>query len=364
MASRHLTIAVVAFGLGTGLAAGFFSSRGSLSPQAPEPVFIPAGTAAEPVPPIAEPEIPPQTENALRLVFVGDLMFDRRVAERSRAAGSLAYPLQNVLTATSGPFHGPDLLVGNLEGPLTSKRRPPVKEIDFAFDPAIAGVLKDAGFDAVSQANNHALDQGREGAEESRRLLRAAGIAAFGDQVRDDEASAVAILERGGKKIALVGFNVTDNPLDDRDVAGVLKAVGAVADVVIVFMHWGEEYRAVPDASQTRLARLFVDEGADAVIGAHPHWMQSVGSYKGVPIVSSLGNFVFDQDWSAETNEGLVAELVVTDRVTELRLHPVRIVRSRPALLTGGDRQKRLDRLAGLSDPALSGEIRGGVVRF
>jgi len=297
------------------------------------------------------------------MLFTGDIMLDRNVAARIKKSGTDDYAFQKIRGKENRFFRGQDLVVGNLEGPIASKRQAPNKgEVDFMFDAKFVKVLKAVGFDAVSQANNHASDQGAAAARASAALLTAGGLVPFGDQYGDGPDVAYTIIERRGKKIALVGFDAFTKKLDRQAAGKSLSQARAAADFVVVFVHWGAEYQAKPNKDQVELGRWFVDNGADAVIGSHPHWMQSLGVYKGRPIAYSLGNFVFDQDWSQETDFGLVAGLVLNKRGSELHLFPVKIANSQPALLTGKDRQARLDRLASISDKNLSSQIKQGVL--
>jgi poly-gamma-glutamate capsule biosynthesis protein CapA/YwtB (metallophosphatase superfamily) len=112
----------------------------------------------------------------------------------------------------------------------------------------------------------------------------------------------------------------------------------AGADVVIVFPHWGVEYRAKPTAGQRNLAHLAIDAGADLVIGNHPHWVEGMEVYKGKPIWYALGNFVFDQTWSEPTMEGITLDL--TFRGKELVQ-----VRMRPHLIMGKAQPNFMDPL-------------------
>lgn len=304
--------------------------------------------------------IQPQDKSTM-MVF-GDMMFDRTVATRSK--GDLSYPFKKIIGQEERFFRGQDLLLGNLEGPVTDTRLPPDKgNVDFMFNTTLPEILKRLGFDGVSQANNHAWDQGEAQAKSSASALEKAGLAVFGDQVREDEDSSVAIVERRGRKIALVGFNNTDNPLDRIIAEKTLASARSKADHLVVFMHWGEEYQAKPNKSQIDLAHWFVDQGVDAVIGGHPHWMQSVEVYRGRIIAYSLGNFVFDQDWSKETNQGLAVGLVLEGDASELYLYPVMLEKSQPRLLTAEERVKRLELLADISDASLAGQIKSGVIR-
>ena len=305
-----------------------------------------------------------KTQNTVSLLFLGDMMFDRNVASRSNKIGSLAYPFAKISGKEDRFFMGQDFVIGNLEGPVTDQRRAPDKgEVDFMFNPMIADMLKNVGLDAVSQANNHTLDQGRLGAEQSRQYLDEAGLVAFGDQVNDDTESSLSILESRGKKVAILGFNITDNALNKQDALTALDQAKKRSDFQVVFIHWGAEYQAKPNQSQIDLAHWFIDNGVDAVIGAHPHWMQSVEVYNNTPIVYSLGNFIFDQDWSVETNKGLTVGLVFSEQGSEVYLMPIQITKSQPAILIGAERQDRLKRLAEISDKNLETQILDGVLR-
>jgi AmmeMemoRadiSam system protein B len=302
-------------------------------------------------------------QEKLTLMFFGDIMLDRNVAARSKKSGDLAYPFAKIKGTENRFMYGQDAIIANLEGPVASRRAAPDKgEVDFMFDPAIAPLLKTIGITAVSQANNHTLDQGRAGADESRKLLTEAGLTVFGDQVKDDATSSLAIIESRGQKVALLGFNNTDNPLNKADAEAAIKTAYEQARYVVVYMHWGNEYQSNPSMAQVELAHWFIDLGVDAVIGGHPHWMQSVEVYKNRPIVYSLGNFIFDQDWSVETNYGLLAGLVLSPDGSDVHLFPIQIKQSQPHLLTGTDRQTRLDRLANISDPTLSNQIKSGIL--
>jgi poly-gamma-glutamate synthesis protein (capsule biosynthesis protein) len=307
---------------------------------------------------------PLKKQQTVSLLFVGDMMFDRNVADRIRKSKHAAYAFENIRGTEDRFFRGQDAVIANLEGPVTADRLSPVKSIDFAFDPIILKTLNQVGIDAVSQANNHAMDQGKEGADDSKSRLREAGIIAFGDEVVDDATSSLAVIESRGQKIALLGFNVTDNSINLDDAGIAIKSAKSQAGRVVVFMHWGQEYNAKPDATQTELAHWFIDQGADAVIGSHPHLVQSVEVYNGHPIAYSLGNFIFDQDWSDETNLGLVVGLELSDEGSVLRLFPIKITASQPELLTGDERKERLEALAKISNPELSDQIRAGVIHL
>lgn len=300
---------------------------------------------------------PAEVPSTTTVLFVGDVMLDRTVQSRTVAAKDPSYPFQKL---TAGWLASFDYTVANLEGVVTDKRRPPEKSIDFLFNPSWLDVLKQQGFDAFSQANNHALDQGRAGSDDAHARLAAAGFLTFGDQVNDGDI-ALATTTVKGTKLALLGWNTTDNPLDKTEAESVIKKAKASADITIAFLHWGTEYRDHPDTSSVELAHWLIDQGVDVVIGGHPHWSQGAATYKGKPILWALGNFVFDQDWSEETRYGLAASLDVADKkVKAINLYPLRIDLSQPRLLENDQKRLRLEELAKRSDADLADEVRSG----
>ncbi|MEK7473746.1 MAG: CapA family protein [Patescibacteria group bacterium] len=301
-----------------------------------------------------------------RIVFAGDIMLDRLVADRTRTANDASYAFRKL---PDGWFESFDYAVANLEGPVTDMRRSPVKSVDFLFDPTVIPVLKAQGIDAVSQANNHALDQGTVGYNDSVRRLREAGLLVFGHQV-DDGPVAFATTTIHELRIAFLGFNTTDNAMNREQAASAIALAKEEADTVIASVHWGNEYRSRPDASSVQTAHWLIDQGVDVVIGGHPHWTQGISSYKDKPIAWSLGNFIFDQDFSTQTRQGLAVALTVSKPLASDFSHltlepiPIHIDRSQPRIVEGEERAKRLDELANISDESLRDQIRAGMIGF
>lgn len=304
---------------------------------------------------------PTATASSVSLLFVGDIMLDRHVASRAQTANDPAYPFRKL---SVGWFDSYDYAIVNLEGPVTDKRRPPEKEIDFLFATSTGELLKAQGIDAVSQANNHALDQGSVGFDDSRHRLTLANLRVFGHQVKDDDIALATTTVRG-LRIALLGFNTTDNPLDRSAASRVIVSAKQSADVVVAVMHWGSEYRHTPDSAVVKTAQWLIDQGVDAIIGGHPHWVQGFSSYKGHPIAYSLGNFIFDQDFSRETKQGMAVALEIFPQMNGARrlvLHPmpIDIAASQPAIVEGAARQTRLNEIANYSDEKLKQNVRQG----
>ena len=237
----------------------------------------------------------------LRLLFAGDVMLADGPGRLIAAGGDPLAPFAGLLARA-------DYRIGNLECAVArGGTADPEKIYSFRADPAALRVLQ-GRFDALSVANNHAGDFGRAAFVETLEHVAAAGIAAFGGGRNLAEAHRPLWIARKGLKIAVLGYNEflprrfeagPDWPglawsEDDLVVDAIRAARAAGADLVIPFMHWGWEFEPRAGERQRRLARRMIDAGADAVVGGHPHVVQDVETYRGKPVIYSLGNFVFD----------------------------------------------------------------------
>lgn len=275
----------------------------------------------------------------MRLTVVGDLMLTRGVPD---AAAALA-PMQARLA-------GADITVGNLESTLSKAGSPTQGGDSFGAGPEVLRPLREAGFDAISLANNHTGDFGDRALTETVEAVSGAGIVPFGAGRDLDAAARPAVVERAGITFAFLGFNAIGEtpratrsdpgafsvrmpprtgPLVDADLRRVEREVRAaekVADVVVVLPHWGTQYTHRPEAIQRHVARRLVAAGADLVAGGHPHWVQPLERVGGVPVIHSLGNFVFDMDFMSQTMEGVVLEATFRGATLEdLNLVPYRM---------------------------------------
>jgi poly-gamma-glutamate synthesis protein (capsule biosynthesis protein) len=193
-------------------------------------------------------------------------------------------------------------------------------------------VLVDAGVRAVSLANNHLMDYGPEGVEDTIATLDAAGIAHFGAGRTLAEARKPAFVEVGGLKIAFLGYlilgekhpepavvwatetkaGVAGHPSDwtvvEKMVREDVAAARTQADLVIPFFHWGREGSKGPDAYQISLAKAAVESGAAAVLGSHPHVLHGMERIGKVPVFYSLGNFVFGGNWNPRDKDSVLVK--------------------------------------------------------
>jgi poly-gamma-glutamate synthesis protein (capsule biosynthesis protein) len=253
------------------------------------------------------------------IVFVGDVMLAETPGQRIRQGHDPFAPFARLLDQA-------DVRVANLECVVASGGKAEAgKPYTFRAHPRVLPLLK-RHVDAVSLANNHSGDFGRGAFAEMLKRLRKAGVPYFGGGHTLSEAHAPLIIERKGLKIALLGYDEFfprhfeaghDHPgvawSEDEQVVADIRRAREVqhADIVIPFMHWGEEHSPLANERQRQLARLMIDAGADAVVGTHPHVVQDIEHYKGKPIVYSLGNFVFDGFSDEDNNTGWVLTLDV-----------------------------------------------------
>jgi poly-gamma-glutamate capsule biosynthesis protein CapA/YwtB (metallophosphatase superfamily) len=239
-------------------------------------------------------------EPTISVAFAGDILLDS-------APGKAIQRGEDPFAKTEVLFRGAALRVGNLECPVATSGAPVEKVYTFRADPRVLPVLR-RHFDAVSVANNHSGDYGVAAFSETLQRLDDAHVLRFGGGKNLAQAHAPLLVERGGIKIALLGYDRfiprsfeagDDQPgvawaEPEQATYDIAQARAAGADVVIPFLHWGWENEPEPCADQRKLARQLLDAGADAVIGAHPHVTQGAEMYRGKPIIYSLGNFVFD----------------------------------------------------------------------
>lgn len=271
----------------------------------------------------------PQGQKPVTVLFAGDAMLDRGVARR---AAALPRP-EDLVAGMRELAHRADLVVLNLEGTITHNESIAQRDntiLRFTFAPALAeAVLAALSADAVSLANNHALDFYASGYDETRAHLDAWGIAHFGHPLNDRHLSAA--LSAGGFRLCLVGYHGLYDP-DPASVVGEIARLaqeGACARIAVM-PHWGVEYEQEPTQEQIALAHAFIDAGADLVVGAHPHVAQSRETYRGKAIFYSLGNFIFDQDFSPETRQGLLLWAEFGAGESRYTVLPVAIDGSRP----------------------------------
>jgi poly-gamma-glutamate synthesis protein (capsule biosynthesis protein) len=274
---------------------------------------------------------PGPAESLVEIIAVGDVMPGR---EGTSTRGSF--------DLVSSELEGADFVIGNLEGAITNSA-PPDSQTTLFLPPGTQQIIADAGFDLLSLANNHSKDAGFENYKKTGSSLQAVNIQPLA-------ANQSLIREIKGLKIAFLAWNVI--PLrSNTSLITSIKALRTKVDVIILQIHWGQEYQRHPNWYQRQLAAELVEAGVDIVLGSHPHVVQDLqveqsGSKqdRSVLVAYSLGNFIFDQGWG-DTRQGLGLRLLL-DR-NGLRAAQALPVWStlRPRWMSGADAEDLLKRV-------------------
>lgn len=292
------------------------------------------------------------------LAFGGDVHFEEQLGSRLAADPKHALgPLPQLLK-------GADLSVVNLETAVTADGSCPsrqAKQFSFATTPSAFTALRAAGVDVVSMANNHGLDCGRAGLEQTLAADRDAGLPLIG--VGADRAAAFRPFTRtvDGQRIAIVAASqVLDDNLRGewmatadasgmataRDLGGLVTAVRtarASADTVVVFLHWGTELQQCPNGQQPQLLRLLAQAGADLVVGAHAHVLLGAGYSGRTYVAYGLGNLAFYAKGAPRSDSGVLHVSVTGRRVDKAVWRPATIQDGLPIPLRGAARRSAVD---------------------
>jgi len=272
---------------------------------------------------------------------VGDITFGEQVGPAIATHGA-GYPWAGVARA----LRSADVTTGNLETSVSTRGVAAVKEYTFRGEPgALAPLASLAGFDVLTLANNHTADYGRDALLDTVRHVRAAGIQTIGAGVNAVQARRPAVIERGGLRLAFLGYSDV-NPAGftatstapgtaAADVAAITDDVHAAlrrADVAVCFFHWGIELHATPTSRQQLFAAACLNAGARLVLGAHPHVLGGLSRPTPRSLVAwTLGNFVFPS--SGVTARTAILRVDLDSRgVRAFRFLPVAIDGFRPRL--------------------------------
>jgi len=236
-----------------------------------------------------------EEKSMITLVAIGDVMLGRSVNAKMKAMENFSYPFLK----TASFLKQADLVFINLESPFFEPCPTTNTGMIFCADPKAIEGLVFAGIDIVNLANNHIKNYGQEGVLLTKKLLKQEKITPLGPEEN------FVVKNIKGTSFGFLGFDLTGSFNKERIIQKVKEEQKKV-DILIVSFHWGVEYAQKPSSWQKELAHQVAEAGADLILGHHPHVVQKVETYQGVPIVYSLGNFIFDQPWSEETRRGLI----------------------------------------------------------
>lgn len=316
---------------------------------------------------------PPRT---FSLVATGDVLLHSPLWEQARAdaaaQGQPGYDFRPMLAGVKPLVRQADVAICHLETPLAPPGGPYSSYPSFSVPPAIAPALADTGYDACTTASNHIYDQGADGVDRTLDGLDAAGIRHAGAARNPDEAAAITTLDVNGASVALLsytyGFNGIPAPdgqtwrsnlIDETAILGEAAAARQRgADVVILALHWGDEYRHEPNAQQSDLAaRVIRSPDIDLLLGHHAHVVQPVEMIDDEWVVYGMGNQVAHQaSLGAASAEGLLVRFTFTEgaggwRVTAAEFAPLLMEQTRSPM-------RLLDAGASLADPSVDAALR------
>ena len=264
---------------------------------------------------------------SLTVVLTGDILLDRGVRQviERRGVDHLFSPgVDSVLRSAQ-------VVVGNLECPATKIEAPVFKRFIFRAEPEWLTTLQQHGFTHLNLANNHAIDQGREGLMDTRRNIQRARMVPIGAGATMDEAAQPVLLAESPRRVWLVPSlrlalenyaYLTDRPcVSQEPMDSLLERVHRLkrADstaIVIVSLHWGGEHTLQPVPRQRVEAHQLVMAGADVIVCHHTHTLQTVEEYRGKMIYYSIGNFIFDQSKPLNSRACMVRLNIKRDGLT------------------------------------------------
>lgn len=271
----------------------------------------------------------PNKQEPVKIILVGDIILDRGVEYKIQKEGKgdffldFQFPFLKIVDYLKKA----DIIFGNMEGPISDKGRKVGSIYSFRHNPEAINGLTFAGFNMLSFANNHAFDYTLDALEDNFLRLKAAGIDYVGGGFNTEEAFSPVIKEVKGVKVAFLAYTNLGTEywkakeaqggiawIDSNDLEKVKQDVAeakSAADILIVSVHTGDEYTQNLTDFQKEFSKAVIDVGADLVVGHHPHVVQKSEQYNGKWIFYSLGNFIFDQDFSEETMRGQIVEIIV-----------------------------------------------------
>ncbi|HIH34917.1 MAG TPA: CapA family protein, partial [Methanosphaera sp.] len=273
------------------------------------------------------------------ITVTGDVMFGRK--------------MPGVLSLDSSPYRfvenvtgNTDILLVNTENPFTTSGNAVKPDVPLKASPEYIPLLNGTSGKVISaNANNHVFDYGIEGMEDSIKNLDSNGIAHIGAGANKAEATKPITIEKDGHVITIFNYMDSENfqeysqsvmPIatddspgysawdDTESVEQIKQAKQNGSDIIIVYMHYGNEYSRSPNENQKEISHLAIDAGATAVVGAHTHVTQGIEMYNGKPIFYNLGNFMFDQS-NPNTHTAYFVEFEVKNDNITANVYPVYI---------------------------------------
>ena len=296
------------------------------------------------------------------MLCLGDILLVNE-AERHILAKGTGYPFEKI----KDDLRKYDFIFGNMEAPITVRGTAFTnKAYSFRVKPGAALCLRDLKIDAVSISNNHLMDYGGEGMDDTISFLDGLNIRHSGGGKNLAASRRPARLKYGSTEIYILSYcNRPPSeyyasastpgiaPLDIRMIREDIASYKTRDNIVLISLHWGIEHTHEPLPEQVSAAHEIIDAGADGIIGHHPHWPQGIEQYRGRPIIYSLGNFINGYYNPVEKNNIAVGLYFVGNRLEKIKILPVsgqnRKIKFQPSVLTGKPADETLGLIQNLS---------------
>jgi poly-gamma-glutamate synthesis protein (capsule biosynthesis protein) len=308
-------------------------------------------------PSAAESEYEQEQDTIFTSAMVGDMMTGRHVEEVAEQEG-----YESLFQYAKPTLESADYTIGNFENPIVDnpdETEEADKIINLSSKSGAIDGLEDAGFDAVNLANNHLMDYKYEGLNETLQAFENSSIDVVGAGANEDEAHGYTLSEHNGMDVATLGVNdITYANMEQagpnspgistsQDPSAYIDAVQEAdqeADLVIVNVHFGQEYDSTPTTRQRQMTEAIADAGADVIIGTHPHVLQSVEVYNDTFIMHSIGNFIFDQGWTRTRDSVIANYSLASDGTAHLEMQPFRVFEASPRPVESAFHRQRIFR--------------------
>lgn len=263
----------------------------------------------------------------IKVAAVGDiLMWGTQIASANKNGG---YSFDSMFSKVRPYLQNADLTIGNLETTLSGreqryqKKNPKTGYPMFNCPDELAGTLKRSGFDVLTTANNHCMDRGVRGLKRTLAVLDRHGLAHTGTYRSYAESKNYLIRSVKGVRVGILAYTYGTNYIpvphpwmvnrtQQSKILSDLRELRKKTDVIIVALHFGREFHRFPSEKQRSLARLLLNNGADVILGAHPHVLQPMVRKNGKFVIYSLGNFISKKMWNKlQTESGVIVNLTI-----------------------------------------------------
>ncbi len=256
----------------------------------------------------------------IKIIFVGDIMLDRHIRKMMAIHGE-----DQPFICFDSLLQSADLVVGNLEGPITNNKSISLGSIVdtpenyvFTFSTSTANLLYKHNIRLVNLGNNHISNFSDSGIKQTKFYLEQARVNYFGGLAGDNRVFKTTI---NGTNLSFINYNQFGGDSIDS-VTNLIRQEKSIGNTVIVYTHWGEEY--IEATQKTRnIAKIFAEAGADLIVGTHPHVIQESEVIDKTIVYYSLGNFIFDQYFRPEVKTGLI--LIVTFKGSQFKVEEQKV---------------------------------------